>query len=334
MTSWVNNLVINQDCQMLQNRVCVSSGNLIVFPDTNDEAVTVDYEQTLTNKTLNCDLNTILNITNDNISETAAIDTIKIGDGSVSNSEFQHLNGVTSSLQNQIDAKATNSHIHAAVDITSGTLGVVRGGTGAGTLTSGNFLQGNGTGSVTATKAAPSGAVVGTTDAQTLTNKIGTSNTNNYIARQLWVNSGAGSVSTYTAAPPTTGQVLTATGTTTATWQKLPQRQWIGGAEISKTSGSYAHYFSFTYSGTIMFNLTSIHVIAKHSSASDYSVRIYDLTNAKVICEITGQTNSVKAIKNMGTLSNLPTGESIWEIQGLRTGNGSNSCEIYGALLE
>ncbi len=53
----------------------------------------------------------------------------------------------------------------------SGTLPVANGGTGATTLATGNFLQGNGTGAVTATKAIPTGTVVGTTDAQTLTNK-------------------------------------------------------------------------------------------------------------------------------------------------------------------
>ena len=52
-----------------------------------------------------------------------------------------------------------------------GTLGVSQGGTGATTLTSGNILQGNGTGAVTDTLAAPSGAIVGTTDTQTLSNK-------------------------------------------------------------------------------------------------------------------------------------------------------------------
>lgn len=53
----------------------------------------------------------------------------------------------------------------------SGTLSVANGGTGAATLATGNFLQGNGTGAVTATKAVPTGAVIGTTDTQTLTNK-------------------------------------------------------------------------------------------------------------------------------------------------------------------
>lgn len=40
-------------------------------------------------------------------------------------------------------------HTHSAADVTSGTLSVARGGTGASALTSGNFLRGNGTGAVT-----------------------------------------------------------------------------------------------------------------------------------------------------------------------------------------
>ncbi len=53
----------------------------------------------------------------------------------------------------------------------SGTLPVSKGGSGVSTFTAGNFLQGNGTSAITATKVVPSGAVVGTTDSQTLTNK-------------------------------------------------------------------------------------------------------------------------------------------------------------------
>jgi len=53
----------------------------------------------------------------------------------------------------------------------TGTLPVANGGTGATSLASGNVLTGGGTGAVTATKAAPSGGFVGTTDNQVLTNK-------------------------------------------------------------------------------------------------------------------------------------------------------------------
>ena len=36
------------------------------------------------------------------------IDAAKLADGSISNTEFQYLNGVSSAIQTQIDAKASN----------------------------------------------------------------------------------------------------------------------------------------------------------------------------------------------------------------------------------
>ena len=44
---------------------------------------------------------------------------------------------------------AAKSHNHSASNITSGTLGVARGGTGKSSVTSGNFLVGNGTSALT-----------------------------------------------------------------------------------------------------------------------------------------------------------------------------------------
>ncbi|HEV2681719.1 MAG TPA: hypothetical protein VGV14_14535, partial [Rhodanobacter sp.] len=52
-----------------------------------------------------------------------------------------------------------SAHTHSAADITSGTLAIVRGGTGAGSFTAGNYLVGNGT-----------GALAEKTPAQVLTN--------------------------------------------------------------------------------------------------------------------------------------------------------------------
>lgn len=57
---------------------------------------------------------------------------------------------------------AASSHNHSAADITSGTLPVARGGTGASTFTSGAVLIGNGTGAVT-TRSITSSATSGST---------------------------------------------------------------------------------------------------------------------------------------------------------------------------
>ena len=48
-------------------------------------------------------------ITSGNLSDITALDATSIADGSVSNTEFQHLNGVTSAIQTQLDSKATNA---------------------------------------------------------------------------------------------------------------------------------------------------------------------------------------------------------------------------------
>ena len=68
--------------------------------------VTADSSTVFTNKTFDADGtgNSITNIEDANIKSGAAIDASKIHDGSVSNTEFGYLNGVTSNIQDQINA--------------------------------------------------------------------------------------------------------------------------------------------------------------------------------------------------------------------------------------
>ena len=66
------------------------------------------------------------NLVNSNISSSAEIDASKIADGTVSNTEFQYLNGVTSAVQTQLDAKLTPT------------------GTFSGTIATGNRFATNG----------------------------------------------------------------------------------------------------------------------------------------------------------------------------------------------
>ena len=69
--------------------------------------VTADSVTTFTNKTFDADAtgNSLTNVEDANIKSGAAIDAAKIANGNVSNTEFQYLDGVSSAIQTQLDAK-------------------------------------------------------------------------------------------------------------------------------------------------------------------------------------------------------------------------------------
>jgi len=73
--------------------------------DIDSTVATLTGTQILTNKSIDSDNNTITNIVNADIKSAAAIDATKIANGSVSNTEFQYLDGVTSAIQTQINTK-------------------------------------------------------------------------------------------------------------------------------------------------------------------------------------------------------------------------------------
>ena len=77
------------------------------YIDNNVSSVTPSSTTTFTNKTIDVDAtgNSITNLADANIKSAAAIDATKIHDGSISNTEFGYLNGVTSAIQTQIDSK-------------------------------------------------------------------------------------------------------------------------------------------------------------------------------------------------------------------------------------
>jgi hypothetical protein len=65
---------------------------------------------------------------------------------------------------------------------------------------------------------------------------------------------------------------------------------------------------------------------------TSWHVKIYDVTNSQTICEGSG-SNSTKAIGDLGTLSNVSSGEAVWEIQAKRTGSGNNKGRLHSLVI-
>lgn len=175
-----------------------SDGRLYFHDGSSVRKVTAnDTTDTLTNKTFDADGtgNVLSNVDDGNIKSGAAINATKIHDGSVDNTEFGYLNGVTSAIQTQLDAKASNTdlnnHINDATDahdasaisnVPSGNLAATDVQAALNELQSDIDTRATSSALTTHTGASSgvhgvTGDVVGTTDSQTLTNKTLTSPT-------------------------------------------------------------------------------------------------------------------------------------------------------------
>jgi len=87
-----------------------------VFPDSSGTVVLEDTTQTLSQKTIDADDNTISNMDDDEVKAGAGIDVSKLSSGWVVNSEFDYLDGVTSNIQTQLDSKGPST-VRLASDV-------------------------------------------------------------------------------------------------------------------------------------------------------------------------------------------------------------------------
>jgi len=105
---------------------------------------------------------------------------------------------------------------------------------------------------------------------------------------------------------------------------------------IFNTGTTYAVRRRWIFRGTNVMGIpTAIKAIMRVVNATSGEFRIYDLTNAQTICECT-TTSGTFVIVNSGTISNLPTGEAIFEIQLKCTspGNPSGYVEVTGMVIQ
>ena len=113
ISQWTNDvgyLTSETDSQTLSfstPTLTISNGNNVNLSTLTNGLITASSTDTLTNKTIDADGtgNSITNIEDANIKAAAAIDATKIADGSVTNSEFQFINSLSSNAQTQIDSK-------------------------------------------------------------------------------------------------------------------------------------------------------------------------------------------------------------------------------------
>jgi hypothetical protein len=99
---------------------------------------------------------------------------------------------------------------------------------------------------------------------------------------------------------------------------------------VYKTVGAWPH------PGSLKSGVPSrVVVIAGVETAPTMDVRIYDVKNALVVAEAQGVSASYPELVDLGAISNVSTGPTIWELQYRRaSGSGNQTVAISSATLE
>jgi hypothetical protein len=94
---------------------------------------------------------------------------------------------------------------------------------------------------------------------------------------------------------------------------------WLAFNDVIQTgSATYERRSAVIFPGTsVIPSISKINaLVRRNGNATSASIRIYDSTNANVIAELTGVTTlDENQISDLGTISNLPSGEAVFEIQ-------------------
>jgi len=94
---------------------------------------------------------------------------------------------------------------------------------------------------------------------------------------------------------------------------------------------SYQVIARLIFRGTVALGTpTNIKIITEVNGGGSPSgdIKIFDVTNSNTIVEKTGITTAPFAILDLGTLSNLPTGEAVIEIQMKKNTGSTNNIRM------
>lgn len=108
-------------------------------------------------------------------------------------------------------------------------------------------------------------------------------------------------------------------------------------SDFNTVSATYVQAGVFRFGGTTTLGTpTKIKAVGwKDAATTSWDVQVLDITNSLTIVTKTGNTGNSPEIVDLGTLSNLPTAEAMFEVQIKRTGGtGGNMVHINELSVE
>jgi hypothetical protein len=300
-TFFIDNTDATRRMQFELSGITTATTRTLTVPNFNGTIATLTGTETLTSKTLTSPVINTPNLTG------GTINNATVGATTATTGRFTNVTCVDTTNQIRTGAGANITTINCPASV------------GAVTLTLPNTTD----------------TLVGRATTDTLTNKTITGSSNNVDARALVNNSGANSVSTFLAANPTAGQVLTATGTSTATWQTPTLPAWIAVGTSSEdnfvlTSGTPQDITGSTVTivttGTYKFSWTSY--ITSSSVVGDIQVNFIQNTTSipNSLRKLTASTTGAK----MGVASECILGCTAGDVVKMSIVANSNLTAMVG----
>lgn len=102
----------------------------------------------------------------------------------------------------------------------------------------------------------------------------------------------------------------------------------LGIQNQANAPNTYSEISSFVYGGSTSWgNIVQILLLSENGSDTGnkkYDVRLYDATNATVIAEVLAIQYDGLGIQDLGTISNVPTGQAVFEVHVRKSGTISS----------